>query len=293
MTISNLIDGLYDSMLSETHEAQGEPVDFCVDRETPMEPRARSLNESVVEAICIVSIGASASNYIGRGRVIAIRNVLEDDFGVARKYVDVVIAEAAADGLVEIESLAQGGGVAGNYAVALTANGRTLAVENGWAPQDSTFADVNANVFAETGVDVCVDCGCKYYEYDRCVGCGKMAGFPATDDAVSALRTNDADDVLIAGVEAVLIAGMYGGDDRAAVLGVTNRLRFGQFDGAIDGVDAIDDARKAGLIVLEYPEVRLGGTDRNYSKAAFISLTDEGRALAASAGFGPAAPQLP
>ena len=277
MTISNLIDGLYDSMLSETHEAQGEPVDFCVDRETPSEPRARSLNESVVEAICIVSIGIAGRN-IGRARVIAISNVLEDDFGVARNYARAVIDEAAEAGLVRIEET-ESDSYAPNYFVALTANGRTLAVENGWAPQDSTFQDINGNVFAEAGVDVCVDCGCKHYEYDRCVGCGKLAGFPATADAATADEAIDADDIHIAVVEAVH-SSVSAGTDRAgsaAILGITNRLQFGLFDGVIDAADraaeAIEDARSAGLVVFE--------ENHNYSAPVFMSLTDSGRALVA------------
>ena len=34
-------------------------------------------------------------------------------------------------------------------------------------------ADRNGNLTAQSGCDRC-DCGCKYWEFDRCIDCGKM-----------------------------------------------------------------------------------------------------------------------
>lgn len=134
--LNSLIDNIYTDMLSDVHEAQGEPVDFAsepdfiVDEETPMEPLALTLLEAVVESVAFFSqpgIVVTLGAVIDRLRnTHGIDNIERN--GRVSDCVALVNEGVEAGVIVK-------GQIAALHSVALTPAGRELAVERGWATQ--------------------------------------------------------------------------------------------------------------------------------------------------------------
>mgnify|MGYP003147027538 CR=1 FL=1 len=165
--LNNLIDNIYNDMLSDVHEAQGRPInfatdpDFCVDSETPMEPIALTLLDALVESVAFFSqpgIVVTLEAVIDRLRnAHGIDNIerngrVSDCVALVREGFEVSIIKAHRKDDGDIKS------------VALTVEGLSIAVERGWAVQtclrcDDAVRDADVN---EDGW--CEDCVASYLE---------------------------------------------------------------------------------------------------------------------------------
>jgi hypothetical protein len=124
-TPAQLIDALHDSMVGPIHIDQGEPVDFCVDKETP-EPQPTSLPMLAVHAFSLLpqDSACNENTVIERGVFLG---WLSDVAGVSYAAARGVLAEAVVAGLLE---LAGPGEDVGD--VTWTHHGYDTAATKGW-----------------------------------------------------------------------------------------------------------------------------------------------------------------
>lgn len=156
--LNGLIANIYDNMLGDVHEAQGEPVNFCKDDETPMEPLALTLLEAVVESVAFFSQPGIVVTFE------AVIDRLRNTHGIDNIERNGRVSDCVAlinEG-VEVGVIVKGQDIRlATTSVALTFEGRELAVERGWAIQTCLRcndavrdADVNEDGWCEDCVAI-------------------------------------------------------------------------------------------------------------------------------------------